>query len=344
MDSDLNRLNTPESAKRKEMRFPTEVVNKLTRDGRDTSGFDLSQPIAVEDLKKEGIAMINYIGDGSNPVIGRLVSGKDLSNKVFLTDEDLVQVKAESTPEGVSEEKLNQIADDMNKFVSECLDLRTIHAFFSPEINIAEKSEMRALIRTAGNRITTARKNRLNPFRKAPQWVDIDMEVEESIIRDALEVFKNKYSGQKGLDSVRGIPLENISGRVEGKHLSSQCPLLGCNHTFDARGVKINDEDGKLSGMPGTTLRINDVVTHLASHGISNTDKPNDPSQRYLTIKEFMTIYEQRGKGQKIALVPAQLQLERGIMVVREAFRRQGLTVSEDELARAVHDFYQGVI
>ena len=95
--------------------------------------------------------------------------------------------------------------------------------------------------------------------------------------------------------SVRGLTFDQLERRSgSAKYERQLCPVLGCDHVFPATdGVNVYD-NGSLSGEE-TGLRLNPIVSHLASHGICNTGRGETHDQRYFSIQEYLPIYERRG-------------------------------------------------
>ncbi len=270
-----------------------------------------------EQLREQGYGLINKIGDGAKPIVLD-IEGTDVSTEKFLTTAQLEEHRKEVVPEGLSDAELELIAQDMENFIYEIQARSFIYELFDPESRVA--NSIRNLLVQIRNELGKLYPELQIAENRKAFGLDADTDAED--VAAAMAYIK----GTQHVDeTVLGIPISDFTRRGEG--LSSEgapCPCLGCSHIFTVNaGIVITDASGRLTGEPGK-VRINSIVAHLASHGISNKGNGSDPTQRYMTIKEYLPLYEQRkqtsfdfkqfdykGIEQAIATKAAERMLER---------------------------------
>jgi hypothetical protein len=320
-----------------ELRFPQVVAARIKPRGLDTLGIDIAQPIPVSELRAKGVVMVNALGEAERMIVQK--AGRvDFTKKLFLTQQDLLQAKAAIIPEGVNEKQLRIISEDMGRFMDECRSAVTLNALLHPERTQVGADGYRNLIRTVRTKLDEEkRRSLLSRLSRSKKWLSIKREGE--LIREALEELRQRYRAPA---AVRGIPVENISGRAEGEHLlGSKCPVLDCNHRFtDGMGIRIVDQDGLITGEKGVRVRLNEAVAHLALHGISNTGVPQDPDQRYVSIREYMPIFARRSEGSRVEIDVEEVQVEIGLAIVKRAMVETNVKADDNKLRGLVREYF----
>lgn len=274
-------------------------------------GLDIEKKYTKEELTTLGYAMYNRVGDGQVPIV-KQIEGQDVREDALLTKEQLEQHIRESLPEGIDLAELPAIEADMKVFMNEVGILVQVHEYLDPKGR--GRGWMRNYIWSFLDDIG----------REFPDWVvtqrasnaKISTEM-NNIVEKAMKAVADRYSVP---DNVRGIPRSMIDERKEGAGVfGNPCPCMQCRAVFPREdGIKIYD-DGRVTGTPGQ-VRMNSIVRHLAGHGVNNNENQTvDRDHRYMTIREYMKIYESRDpEDEKILrLNPKKIAME----VTMEAFR-----------------------
>ncbi|MBN1262795.1 MAG: hypothetical protein JW991_00385 [Candidatus Pacebacteria bacterium] len=304
----------------------------------DTLGFDVTRPLSLRELEAGGVVFINVLGDAERTIIQQ-IGGQDFSQKLFLTDQDLKAARADSLPEGLAEKQLPEVGRDMALFVCQCQEAAGLRSLLYPEERQVGIADFRQLIRAVNSKLD--RERRKGPFgqlKKPPK--PLGLEREERLINETLASLRRQYPS---IEAVRGIPVGNISYRTEGagRLLGARCPVLECGHHFsEPMGVRVLDQDGSLTGQPGTILRFNEAVTHLAGHGICNTGTPEDPSQHYASLAEYQPIFAQRAAASKERIDVHQVRLEVGLTIARRGAEEIGFWPEDEDLKELVSEHY----
>lgn len=274
----------------KHLVIPPVTATIIKDSGYDTAGIDVNSPIPLVLLRERGIVMVNVAGGAERTIIQE-VGEASFRQKLFLTEEELKLAKKTMVPEGISEEELVLMSDDMLAFIEECYWFRSYRTLLYPDdfcshINVAritidELGKQRGQFGLRG--------------RRKPLVDNLDYQEEEKLVEGIVRAYQDRYQVPK---DVRGVPVEDITFRGEGEQMAgSKCPMLACEHVFrDRNGIKILDREGKISGTKNVIVRLNEVVAHLTSHGICNTGTPSDWDQRYITLAEYLELYMKRNE------------------------------------------------
>lgn len=326
---------------RETVSFPGEVAESMRQRGVDTQGFDLAKPIPAQDLEKAGVVAVNVIGDAERGIVEG-TDELDLRNKVFLTQQDLDQMRPLMVPEGVDNERLQEISQDMLQFVHYCQHVVSLNRLLHPEVNPnntwgAQARNFIRQVKSAWDK-KQAKKFITGWFYHPAE--SLSMEEETEISKQVLEDIQGDYKDIP--KEVRGIPVENIHFRAEGGNwVGRECPVLSCNHRFSEKmGLKIVD-DGSISGDRGVLLRINEATAHLVSHGISSTRKSEQFDQRYITIREYLRLFEKRNKDKDSLPNPEEVRKQLFLNLARVSLEKVGVQPDNDTLEKLVEEVIQ---
>lgn len=279
--------STPPEAKFRFVHDP----QKATVNFFEEHGLEFGRGYTKAELRQMGWAFYNRVGDGQVPII-KQIDGENTRMDALLTPEQLERHKKESLPEGITEQDLPAIEDDMNKFMRRVQSLTYITENLTPE------SRGGAIMQNYINRFISETEDahpelvpKIEEKLKEADFYRSD--IPDEIVAGAMKTVKDKHEVP---DNVRGIPVNQLARRGEGRGVFGHpCPCMDCEHEFPATdGIKIFDEDGLITGMKGQ-IRMNVITSHLAGHGINNNENQTvDRDHRYMTLREYLPIYEKR--------------------------------------------------
>lgn len=315
-----------------------DALAKLTSRNLDTRGITLSDKLPKSSLRESGIAMINALGEGERMIIQRIGS-EDLSSTLFLSDDEYGAARAEAVPVGIDQERLVEISRDMEAFIKECHLALATNAALYPENTQVGLSSWVNLLKIVYSHLSDLEKKK-TPFWKRTRVLN-SIPIEEE--RPTIEKVVSEIRGDRnGISEVRGIPIGQIILRGEGRNvLGNVCPVIDCAGRFASNeGIVITDSSGEITGQPGTDVRINSVIAHLASHGINNNGNPMDNSQRYITIREYLQIFDKRDKSAELLkLDPYNITLEIATKLTRIVAEKAKVNLSEEEIKKMAEDY-----
>lgn len=315
--------------KSQDYKIPYDVrKGQAYHDFADKHGLDPEATYTKQELLDKGFGMANRIGNGERAIVNT-VDEQDTSQDFFLTTEQLEAHIWESLPEGVSIEDLPHIEEDMARFMQEA----------------------RAAV--GANKLLTqsyAIMNQVLPFlqdlgSEHPEW-DLEQRMDKmwqedpGVVDDVPEQAAERTKEHWQVpDEVRGIRVENLAGRSEGRN-TLPCPCMECSIAFPGEnGIKIFDEDGSITGQANTQVRMNSISRHHAGHCICNNGTVRDPDQRYMTLKEYLPLYERRGPDQP-ALAIDELEKELFTTAFYLMCEKLGLSdVPEERVKQAIRDY-----
>jgi len=317
--------------KSQEYKIPYDVrKTQAYQDFAHEHGLDPETTYTKQELLDQGFGMANRIGNGERAIVNE-ADGQDTSRDFFLTTEQLRAHIRESLPEGVTLEDLPHIEEDMAQFMQ----------------------EVRAAV--GANKLLTDSyiiMNQLLPFMdelsaEHPEW-DVEQRMQKmweenpDVVDDLPEQAANQSREHWQVPrDVRGIPIENLAGRSEGNN-TLPCPCMECSVAFPAEnGIKIFDEDGSITGRPNTQVRMNSISRHLAGHGVCNNgnEAVKDPDQRYMTLKEYLPLYERRDAGQP-AIAIDELEKELFTTALHLMCEKLGLEdLPEERVKQAIREY-----
>lgn len=275
-----------ETNKPQEQPYPLILINNpKTREFMEERGLDPQKNYTKSDLMEHGFYFYNMVGDGQVSIVKK-IENEETGKIPFLTKDQLEQHIKESLPEGLEASELREIENDMNQFIDEVHKLTLIRDRISPDATHTVNDIPRFL-----GKLEVLHPE-WNIQEKARDIELYDWDLRSEIVGDSAKKVQQKYNIP---DNVRGIPLSALDRRGEGNNVDNHpCPHMECDHMFTSQdGIRIYD-DGSISGEPGQ-IRMNQITTHLAGHGISNNENSTvDKDHRYMTIKEYLTIYNRK--------------------------------------------------
>jgi len=279
----------------------------------------------IDKLIEAGYVMFNYLGWGTKPIVQQIKDDKgnivaDFSDKVFLTQEDIDLVKKYTLPENFAQRDIEETSAQMHKFIRDAGELAAfrvmmkdddfikyhiedvkkvprniptvIHLIDSFLDEIGHKRFLNSSMRNKYQRLNLLKRKLQNvEFKWKEMLKTLTPDELESILRVSITSEREKYLHMLP-ENYHGIALNRIRERSEGQYVVGRhSPILTSDYIFGRNeGIYIFD-DGYITGTPTAKnlipLRLNDAAAEVASIGISNTGTPEDPDQRYITIKEF---------------------------------------------------------
>lgn len=308
----------------------------------ETHALDITHRYTKPEMIKLGWVFYNRVGSGQVPII-KQIDGENTRMDALLTKEQLERHKKESLPEGLKEEDLPLIESDMNEFMHRVQLLTYASESLGPR-----------------NRGVSRMRNYLGAFIRdvkgiSPELAEkVERKLRETnfygsktplvIVDTAIQSVSEKH---KIPDNVRGIPVGNLDRRGEGSGVFGYpCPCMDCEYIFPRTdGIKIFDTDGSITGTKGQ-IRMNVITNHLAGHGINNNENQTvDRDHRYMTLREYLPIYEKRYLDEK-SRVPSfveikQIQKEILLKVLTEVRNKLDLEseISDRELDRTASKY-----
>lgn len=329
---------TSELEPKPDFRFLRPTARGIVGEGYDCDGLDVLNPIPEKEIRKRSIAMFNVLGNASRSIIQE-VGDQDFSRKLFLTEDDLEKARSIINPEGLNEEQLAELSDDMLQFMQECFSTLSLNSVVTPErTKVHPFSGQMVFIRRIEGFLEGRRGFLKRVFSKPLKRLTKEEEID--LIRQERKKLKEKYQSQIP-DNVRGIPVKNLDTRLEGKGMyGSRCPVVDCGHQFKwSFGIKIADHDGSLTGKP-RWVRMNEAVAHLVSHGVCSNGETKDWDQRYLTLTEYMPLFERKktDEGAKEKPDSGKMQTEFSTMIAKKTMEVLGVEIEDVELEKLVEE------
>lgn len=273
----------------------------------------------AEELLAAGYRLINSAGGGEKPIAGYYPElDKDYSTKALLTKQDILGIRSVSIPRDFQGD-LVDLKNEIYYFLDLASQASHYHEIMEPNSRAARQYR---------NFIQKLKKEK--PIAEKIGGTKLDYDNIEKHVSDSLSQLKADFDS---INSVFGVPVQSLLRRSEGSGvIGARSPVIGSDKVFeqeDAYGIRIVSDNSLLP--PPGEVRVNSIVAELAGLGISESLDQKDPTQRYITLKEFIAL-EQR-KENDIAL-PDTLALQRNIMmrIVERLFRRYGFKVDSEWL------------
>ena len=325
-----------ETSKKDDLTNSSFVLIDHPRTRKFISENNIKQDVTRTELINLGYSMQNQVALAERTIVRR-INEVDTSELPLLTFDQLSKHISESLPEGMTVQELPAVEADMKNFILDAIALSKVYRILSEE-------KVHLLV----NFFNAMKSNNL--FAKGISGEFGEDKFLESFLyisREAQLETKRQY---KIPEKIRGIPIELIKERKEGGDVNGHgCPVLSCGHTFDGNyGVRIYETIEDLEARDPKDVRLNFVVAHLASHGISeNGDHVKDfNSQNYASLKWYKKIYDLRNdkeeNGPKIDEKSREIEHSLYKNGLRLLLEKCDIAVDQEIVEKIVEDWFTG--
>lgn len=286
----------------------------LLKSGLDPS-YIIGGKIKRGDLLKAGFILINKIGGGEKPIIACIINGVDFSKRILITEDELNTIKKYQQDNNIFPKDASKI-DAITKDMILALEANNPqeHKRIVPQDFALANLSFRKLNKSKDlpddiiHRISHLFLTKsLIPHSKKPFFDNLDLY--NILFRDIITEPAEKINGApKKFRTVYLNPISLSRGSRRIKLKGATSPFLDNGFHFEY------NEDEVLILPNGKTVRLNYVVAHLASRGLSEMSSENTAhDQHYITIDEYVRyIYssEQEATESEIQKLANKLEFE----------------------------------